>query len=219
MELLKHRCPNESKEFAVQNFSFLKTNKKFSRMALGQLHEQNNKYIKSVSGATFFINRQDDSALVRWELCGPELCRIIEKFEEVESSTTHEKKQKNHGDSPTFTKDFIKDTITLLNNFPNNPFLLNDLTVINNTDMVFEDKIYCNLEQLLTTGEKQLHSFTEDRLIITKQAISAKITLNHFQLLGFKSTKKQVLLVNKRLSPAFITKLRSAATYRRVIFI
>ena len=131
-------------------------------MALDQLHEQNSKYIKSVSGATCLINRQDDSALVRWELCGTELCRIIEEFEEVESSTTHEKKQKHHEDSPTFTKDFIKDTTTLLNNFPNNPFLLNDLTVINNTDMVFEDNMYCNLEQLLKTGEKQLHSFIED---------------------------------------------------------
>ena len=108
--------------------------------------------------------------MVRWELCGPELRQIIEEFEEVESSTTHEKKQKHHEDSPTFTKDFIKDTTTLLNNFPNNPFLLNDLTVINNTDMVFEDNIYCNLEQLLKTGEKQLHSFIEDRLIMLKAA-------------------------------------------------
>ena len=120
-------------------------------MALDQLHEQNSKYIKSVSGATSLINRQNDSALVRWELCGPELCRIIE---EVESSTTHEEKQKHHEDNPTFKKDFIKDTTTLLNNFPNNPFLLNGLTVIINTDMVFEGNIYSNLEQLLKTGEK-----------------------------------------------------------------
>ena len=168
MELLKHRCPNEYKEFAARNFSFLKTNKQFFRMALDQLHEQNNKYIKSVGGATSLINRQDDSALVRWELRGSELYRIIEEFEEVESSTTHEEKQKHHEDSPTFTKDFIKGTTTLLNNFPNYSFLLNDLTVINNTDMVFEDNIYCNLEQLLKTGEKQLHSFIEDWLIMTK---------------------------------------------------
>ena len=91
MELLKHRCPNECKEFAARDFSFLKTIKQSSRMALDQLHEQNSNYIKSVSGATSLINRQDDSGLVRWELCGPELCRIIEEFEEVESSTTHEK--------------------------------------------------------------------------------------------------------------------------------
>ena len=78
MELLKHRYPNEYKEFAARNFSFLKTNKQFSRMALDQIHEQNNKYRKSVSGATSLIDRQDDSALVRCELCGPELCQIIE---------------------------------------------------------------------------------------------------------------------------------------------
>ena len=51
MELLKPRCPNEYKEFAGGFFSFLKTNKQFSRMALDQLHEQNNKCTKSVSGA------------------------------------------------------------------------------------------------------------------------------------------------------------------------
>ena len=81
--------------------------------------------------------------------------------------------------------------------------------------MVFEDNIYCNLGQLLKTGEKQLHSLIEDRLIMSKQPISAKITLNYFQLPGFKSTKKQASSVDKRLSPTFITKLRSAITYRR----
>ena len=93
MEFLQHRCLNEYKEFAAENFSVLKTNKQFSRMALDQFHEQNNKYIKSVSGATSLIIGQDDSTLIRWKLCGSELCRIIEEFEEVESLTTHEKKR------------------------------------------------------------------------------------------------------------------------------
>ena len=153
MELVKHSCPNKYKEFQAGHFSFLKTNKQFSGMALCQLHEKNNKYIKSFAGAASLINWQE---LVRWDLCGPELCWVIVEFEEVESWTTHQKKQKHHEESPTFMKDFIKGTTTLL--FPNNPFLLNDLTVINNTDMVFEGNIYCNLAQLLETGEKQLHS-------------------------------------------------------------
>ena len=34
MELLNHRCPNEYKEFAAGNFSFLKINKEFSHIAL-----------------------------------------------------------------------------------------------------------------------------------------------------------------------------------------
>ena len=65
MELLKHRCPNEYKEFAAGNFLLLKTNKQFSRMALDQPNKQNNRYIKSVNGATSLINRQNDSALFR----------------------------------------------------------------------------------------------------------------------------------------------------------
>ena len=136
MELLKRRCPNEYKGFSARNFQFLKTNKHFSRIALDQLHEQNNKYIESVSGATSLVNRHD-SALVRWELCRPEIYQIIEESEEVESSTAREKKQKHHEESPIFTKNFIKDTTTLINKFPNNTLLLNGLTIINNTDMVF----------------------------------------------------------------------------------
>ena len=116
---------------------------------------------------------------------------------------------KTNEDNPLFAKHFIKGTTTLLNNFPNNPFLLNDLTVINNTDMIFKNNIYCNLAQLLKTGEKKLHSFIEDCLIMSKQPISAKLMLNHFQLLGFISTKKQASLEDKRLSPPFTTNLSS----------
>ena len=83
MELFKHRCPNEYKEFAAGNFLLLKTNKEFSRVPLDKLHEQNDNYIKSVSGATSsFIDRMTrhwldgnfaDQTLVRWELCRPDI--------------------------------------------------------------------------------------------------------------------------------------------------
>ena len=42
---------------------------------------------------------------------------------------------------------------------------------------------------------------------MSKQPISAKITLNHFQLPGFKATMKQASSVDKRLSHAFIKNL------------
>ena len=164
MELLKHLCPNEYKEFTAGNFLFLKTNKQFSLIPLDKLHEQNNKYIKSVISANSLINWQDDSALVRWELCRPELFQIIEEFEEDESSTTHEKNQKHYEGNPIFTKDFIRNTTILLNNLQNNTFLLYDLTVTNNIDIKFKDNNYCNLAQFLKTGENQLHSFIYWRL-------------------------------------------------------
>ena len=46
-------------------------------MALDQIHEQNNKIIKAVGGATSLLKTQDESALIRWDTCGPEVTRII----------------------------------------------------------------------------------------------------------------------------------------------
>ena len=66
-------CPEVYMDLMKRNFSFLKTNTHFSRIALDHVHEQNNKKIKGASGATHLINRQNDSALIRWELCGPEI--------------------------------------------------------------------------------------------------------------------------------------------------
>ena len=57
-------------------FSFAKTKRHFSQMALDQVHEQNNKIIKGVGVTTSLLNTQDESALIRWETCGPEVARI-----------------------------------------------------------------------------------------------------------------------------------------------
>ena len=51
-------------------------------MALDQVHEQNNCPIKSCGGATDLVIKIEESALTRWETCGPEVGRIINKFEE-----------------------------------------------------------------------------------------------------------------------------------------
>ena len=184
-------------------------------MALDQIHEQNNKYVKGVSGATSLVNRQDDSALVRWALCGPELRRLIDEFEE-----TFEKEddglKKHHEDNETFQVDFFNDVENVLKGFPSNPFQLNNLTVVNNTDIAFEDNIYYNLAKLESTGSLQLQEFIKTRLIFSKVSINTKITLNHFILPGDEKSKKpRGSLVDKRLSLPFLTKLRAAITYRR----
>ena len=46
-------------------FSFTKTKCPFSQIALDQVHEQNNKIIKGVGGATSLLNTQDESVLIR----------------------------------------------------------------------------------------------------------------------------------------------------------
>ena len=50
-------------------------------MALVPLHEQNNKYLKGVSGATHSVNRQENSALIRWDQNYPDLIGFEEGIE------------------------------------------------------------------------------------------------------------------------------------------
>ena len=49
---------------------------------MDQIHEQNNKIIKGAGGASDLLNKEDDSALLRWEVCSPELARVILEFED-----------------------------------------------------------------------------------------------------------------------------------------
>ena len=44
--ILEALCPDVHKKFMAGNFSFQKTNSKFSKLAVDQIHEQNNKIIK-----------------------------------------------------------------------------------------------------------------------------------------------------------------------------
>ena len=50
-------------------------------MSLDQVHEQNNAVLKGKGGVTDLFNRTDESGLIRWEVCGPELARIVSDLE------------------------------------------------------------------------------------------------------------------------------------------
>ena len=82
--------PDVYENFMNGFFTFNKSCSEFSNMALDQIHEQNNDLIKGVGGATHLINREDDSALLRWEICGSELAGMISSFED-EVSVSNDK--------------------------------------------------------------------------------------------------------------------------------
>ena len=44
--------------------------------------------LKGVGGVTHLLNRQDDSALLRWELCSHHLSKMLVDFEELLSTET-----------------------------------------------------------------------------------------------------------------------------------
>ena len=51
-------------------------------MGLDQIHEQNNKLIKGCGGASDLLSKVDDSALILWETCSPEIARVIFRFKD-----------------------------------------------------------------------------------------------------------------------------------------
>ena len=173
------------------NFSFPKTNTLFSRIALDQLHEQNNKATKGISGATSVINRKDESTLNRWALRRPELAEIISQFEnEFQQNDQSKPSTKDHHEcSKAFQTDFYNDVQGLRRSFVNNPFQLENLTVINDTSQLFDDNMFHNLAKLESIGFMQLKTFINDRLISCKTSINSKISLKplHFK----KRRKKQ----------------------------
>ena len=215
---LSKTCPGVFVEFMKGNFSFPKTNAAFSRMALDQLHEQNNKVIKGVSGAVSVINRKDESALIRWALCAPELTRMNQEFEQQYGNICDDEStfKPHHESSAKFQIEFFKDVQRLFASFTENPFELQTLTMISDATQAFEENVFHNLSQLEPTGLSQLQTFINDRLILCKTPINARIRLNHFILPGDeKSKQSSVSAVGKRLSSELLTKLRDAINYRR----
>ena len=142
---------------------------------------------------------------------------MMEDFEEeyqVKDSSSGEP-GKHHESSKSFQSDFFDDVQKLYRTFMSNPFQLQNLAVVNNTDMVFDDNIFQNISSLESSGTSQLNTFIKVRLIMGKVSIKAKITLNHFILPGDEKSKKpRGSVVDKRLTSQFLTKLRSAIRYQ-----
>ena len=142
---LKYTCPDIFSpdifgEFMKGHSSFLKTNTPFLGVRLDKLHKQNNKAIKGICGAANRLNRTDEELSIDGR-CVPDLARMINKFEglfEVQSETTRQ----HHDSSPSFQRDFDTDVQKLSEKSIIDLFERNELSAVNNTDVVFHDHIY-----------------------------------------------------------------------------
>ena len=165
-----------------------KTNSKFSRLAIDQMHEQNNKIIKGFGGAKHLLKKTDESGFIRWETVG------------------------------TVQESFCGDVLKLYGEIVAKPFLLDKLTSTSNTALVFPENVFHNISVLKSTGEKQFQQFFNDRLILGKEAIDSKLTKNQFVLPGHvdPSEKKTENSKSMVIKESQLTKLRSALDYREM---
>ena len=70
--------PSLCEKFSERKFTVRKTNRKFSKVTLDQNHKQLNSGIKGVGRA--FGLTENDAALQRWLLTGPEVARLLEEL-------------------------------------------------------------------------------------------------------------------------------------------
>ena len=150
---------------------YIKSKRPFSRMALDQVHEQNNKIIKGQGGASGFLNLEDESALIRWETCGAEVGRILCQFEEEmkDDVSFHTTSTKHHKDNEHFHLNFRKDLQTVFNAILCNPFQLDSLCTINDIVYTFPDSVVETIKIVLSVWETRVKSC--NRLILQKTPI------------------------------------------------
>ena len=189
-------------------FSFVKTKRPFSRMALAQVHEQNNKIIKGVGGGTSLLNTQDESALIMWETCRPEVARIVSELEDSLYNQDASSSAAKHEDNKKFRQKFNRDVESIYQSIPCNPFEMASLSTINNSGP-FLQSVSDQLKQVLSTGESQV-KFIQDSLLMQKTAITEKISKNKFPLLSIGSSRSTSI----NLGVPFMNKLRSAVEHR-----
>ena len=137
-----------------------KSNHKFSRITADQNHEQMNAKIKGVGGVIGLI--ENETALQRWLICGPEISRLLDEFESINEGVNHV--WEHHDFSDSVQSIFQKEVKSLLSAFEDvgNPFDddSNDLFDLQ-TKTVVTETITQNLNKLENVREKQFRDIIE----------------------------------------------------------
>ena len=97
MSQLQKNHPGVYEEFLKGKFSMQKSNRKFSRIATDQNHEQMNAKFKWVDGAIGLT--ENETALQRWLVCGPEISRLLDEFESINEGVNHMREHHDFSDS------------------------------------------------------------------------------------------------------------------------
>ena len=167
----------------VQN----QTERIFCGIAIDQAHEQNNALIKADGGAIGLTERE--SALRRWMVAGPEVCRLAEQYEKF-SRKRKKIHTKHHEDAPFAHKAFLKDVrnLILVLEEMGNPFMeesTTDLLTIDSKD-VMNKSVLDMLYAFVPKGKEQLNNLLKN----LSGNFYAPLTRNKFSLFETSKTKQ-----------------------------
>ena len=170
--------------------------------------------VKDAGWATNFLNRSDDSPLIRWETCFAEIVRMEAEFEDSlvgDTSVYHENQHKHHEESAQFQKQFSTDVQTLYSAFPKNPFQYEKVARFDNPVQRVSDNVIEYFKRASDLGEEQYISFFKDRLINRKALISDPIKRNNIFFWDTSTVEESTLFTPP---PSAFNKLRCAVIHR-----
>ncbi|KAL8597465.1 hypothetical protein ACOMHN_047692 [Nucella lapillus] len=151
--MLESQHPEVFHKFTEGAFVVHKTKRKFSAIALDQAHEQCNTLVKGEGGAVGLTN--NINALKRWMIAGPEICRIVQDFEEQMTTTTI--LSLNHHDQlPSVQTTFLKEVRALTETFVElgNPFAEDSGYLIAlDTKDIMPQEVVQTVYSILTIGQ------------------------------------------------------------------
>ena len=105
--------------FLDGNFVTQKSSRKFSVMAHDQIHEQQNAKVKGDGGVIGIT--ENEAALRRWMVAGPELARIVNEFED-ELHRRKDNDTRHHEQLPSIQKSFTSDFNNVMSCFEKTHF-------------------------------------------------------------------------------------------------
>lgn len=195
MVTLHERHPSIHAEFVKGRFVVAKTQKLFSTMSVDQAHEQNNALVKGDGGAIGLLD--NESALLRWMITGPELARLLNEFQS--STEEHEDNDiRHHSQTSSIQQRFAEDVMQLTSSMKEmgNHFMedSNDLLVLDTMDIVNKD-VTSTVRNIECIGSEQYDNYVKDRLVERCTPINDVIKKNNLPL--FQSPGKRTVSKTK----------------------
>ena len=122
MLTLEQRHPVLHHEFMSGKFVVFKSKRPFSAMAIDQAHEHANAIIKSDDGAISITD--DASALRRWMVAGPEVCRLVAEYESLADAKDANERARHHNQTEHAQRAFFEKVLKLYSTMKEmgNPF-------------------------------------------------------------------------------------------------
>ena len=178
----------------LQENSVSQTKRKFSNIAIDHAHEQLNAVIKGDGGAIGLTD--NDTALCRWTVAGPEIVRLLASFES--DFFDEEFDVKHHEQTNSIQNRFRADVQRLTEVFDSEvPFSAtsgSDVVVLL-THTIAHKSVSDTIRNAKEIGESQFKKFVEERLHKSVDSggvsVLAPLTKNKLPLFLFKSAVKK----------------------------